>query len=262
MNKENLSNNLAWISGILDAEAYFRNISKMPNIVFVSTDIDVVETVQLFLESGRVIYKEPRKENWSGTYYTQKNSLSLKQKLESIYQYMSKRRQNKIVEILGYVPSNYTYEKLDDIAWLAGYLEGEGSFMKPSPSLPSSPVLQIESTDEDIISRISKILGIKYQKGVKPRKENHKQSWQVRCRGRLAVRWMKKLLPYMSNRRTIQINEAIASLRVNRLTDEQIVDIKVRLLNNEKCASIARVHGTARETISQIKRGLIYNNVN
>lgn len=45
----------------------------------------------------------------------------------------------------------------NDLYWLAGILEGEGSFMKGPPSAPNSPVVSCNMTDLDVIEKISKI---------------------------------------------------------------------------------------------------------
>jgi hypothetical protein len=48
--------------------------------------------------------------------------------------------------------------------WLAGYLEGEGSFMKGSPSTPNQPIITVSSTDEDIIRKVAGIFERTYPK--------------------------------------------------------------------------------------------------
>ena len=53
-----------------------------------------------------------------------------------------------------------------DVAWLAGLLEGEGTFLLDNRSatryeestVPPSPVLRISMTDQDIIDRVAKML--------------------------------------------------------------------------------------------------------
>lgn len=50
----------------------------------------------------------------------------------------------------------------NDLHWLAGLLEGEGSFMKPSPSSPNCPIISLQMTDEDIVKRVSLLFNCKY----------------------------------------------------------------------------------------------------
>ena len=92
--------------------------------------------------------------------------------------------------------------------WLVGILEGEGSFIKPIPSRPNDPAIQIEMTDEDIISKVSKLFKKKYCK-IAPRKEHYKSSYRAESRGKKAVKLMKELYPHMGERRKSQIKEAI-----------------------------------------------------
>lgn len=48
-----------------------------------------------------------------------------------------------------------------DRYWLAGLLEGEGSFLKGPPSAPRYPVLSLQMTDEDVVARVAAMLGRK-----------------------------------------------------------------------------------------------------
>jgi hypothetical protein len=42
-----------------------------------------------------------------------------------------------------------------DLHWLAGLLEGEGSFLKGPPSAPRHPILALQMTDEDVVARVA-----------------------------------------------------------------------------------------------------------
>jgi hypothetical protein len=46
--------------------------------------------------------------------------------------------------------------------WLAGLLEGEGSFLKAPPSAPNRPVISMQSTDEDVIARVASLMSVSY----------------------------------------------------------------------------------------------------
>src|SRR4051812_29292397 len=46
-----------------------------------------------------------------------------------------------------------------DLHWLAGLLEGEGSFIAGPPSAPRSPIVQATMVDRDIIDRAGALLG-------------------------------------------------------------------------------------------------------
>ena len=49
-----------------------------------------------------------------------------------------------------------------DLYWLAGLLEGEGSFMRGPPSRPNMPAIAIQMTDEDVIQRVAQLWAVCY----------------------------------------------------------------------------------------------------
>ena len=103
----------------------------------------------------------------------------------------------------------------DDLFWLAGLLEGEGSFMHGPPSAPNTPRISINMTDEDIIARVAALFDVKYhhvrltpygvERGWKP-------SFVCTITGKRAIELMKILSPLMGNRRKSKIYEIISSL--------------------------------------------------
>jgi len=103
-----------------------------------------------------------------------------------------------------------------DRHWLAGFLEGEGSFMKPPPSSPNQPYITVQSTDEDVIQRAAELCGLKYQKVKNRHPEKWKQSYMLCVRGGKAVAWMKLLRPLMGKRRSSQIDRALESYDPDR----------------------------------------------
>lgn len=98
----------------------------------------------------------------------------------------------------------------EDLLWLSGLLEGEGSFMAGPPSSPSSPRVSVQMTDEDIVERISTLLGTSYRQ-TKRRVAHHKQSFMITLSGRRAVALMRSLYDLMGKRRKEQIYRAINS---------------------------------------------------
>lgn len=92
--------------------------------------------------------------------------------------------------------------------WLVGLLEGEGSFLKPSPSKPREPKIDVEMTDEDVIRRLSALFGVGYRRRDRHR-ANASVTYHIRLAGKGAVRLMWRLKPYMSARRQQQINRAV-----------------------------------------------------
>jgi hypothetical protein len=99
---------------------------------------------------------------------------------------------------------------ITELHWLAGLLEGEGTFMTGPPSNPRMPVLAVNMTDEDVMARLGRIFHRKVQV-VKPRNVRWQTSYQLRVQGSEAVRWMHLLRPLMGSRRQGQIDRAMAS---------------------------------------------------
>lgn len=97
----------------------------------------------------------------------------------------------------------------DDLHWLAGLLEGEGSFMPGPPSSARTPVVAVHMTDEDVVARVARIFGRKVQV-VRPRSVRWQTSYMVRVQGAKAVYWMQLLRPLMGSRRQGQIDRALA----------------------------------------------------
>ena len=48
--------------------------------------------------------------------------------------------------------------ELHPLYWLAGILEGEGTFMRGTPSSPNSPIARICMTDRDTVTRAALLL--------------------------------------------------------------------------------------------------------
>jgi hypothetical protein len=73
-----------------------------------------------------------------------------------------------------------------DLHWLAGLLEGEGSFLAGPPSAPRSPAIQFWMTDRDVVERAAAMLDSAVMPGA-PRRAHWKTTYAVRLRGPRAV---------------------------------------------------------------------------
>ncbi len=82
----------------------------------------------------------------------------------------------------------------DDLHWLAGLLEGEGSFLAGPPSQPRTPALVVHMTDRDVVERVARLLGTTVQP-VAPQRDHHRPTFVARVRGRRATAWMRLLAP-------------------------------------------------------------------
>jgi hypothetical protein len=88
------------------------------------------------------------------------------------------------------------------LAWLAGLVEGEGTFTNST----SSSVLRVVMTDLDVLERIERITGVGYIRSIASRQPHHKQAygWQVKRREHLEP-LAKLLWPLMGERRREQM---------------------------------------------------------
>ena len=148
--------------------------------------------------------------------------------------------------------------------WLAGLLEGEGSFLPGPPSAPNRPGIQVSMTDEDVIARVADLFGVKYHRWQRTN-PNHKPSFQVLLRGKRAADYMSRLHPLMGQRRQGQIDRALASFKMpdqrgeknnqSKLTAQQVIEIKNRLQKGERPSVIAANYEVSHYTIMDIKLG-------
>lgn len=92
-----------------------------------------------------------------------------------------------------------------DTAWLAGLLEGEGSFMWHMPS----PTISLHMTDRDVVERVSLIFGRRLRGPYRHKNPKHKPYWCASLGGPKALELMTTILPRMGERRTKQINAVI-----------------------------------------------------
>lgn len=101
-----------------------------------------------------------------------------------------------------------------DAAWLAGLLEGEGSFFvygvgQTDGTRPCACV-QVHMTDQDIIARAADLMDaqsttVRRAKG----KPHWKQTYQARVAGARAERVMRSVRPFMGDRRGAKIDEIL-----------------------------------------------------
>lgn len=100
--------------------------------------------------------------------------------------------------------------KETDIAWLAGLLEGEGSFCWHQTQRDKGrPRIQIQMTDKDVLDKAAILLRGKVLGPYGPYTTQKIPSWFLHCSGKHAIFLMEKLLPYMGERRSLKINELI-----------------------------------------------------
>jgi hypothetical protein len=103
-----------------------------------------------------------------------------------------------------------------DKHWLAGLLEGEGSFYAINGR---TPCISIQMTDEDVVRRVARLFGGRAVMGRAGQREHHKPSWTTRVRGNPAADLMRMLQPLMGQRRRQQIDAALDGFTATRRGD-------------------------------------------
>ncbi len=156
-----------------------------------------------------------------------------------------------------------------DIYWLAGLLEGEGSFIAPPPSEPNKPRISIAMTDKDIIKRVANLFGLSYIYESKDKRSSKwKPYFQVVFKGKRAAVLMRSLQPLMGERRRQQIDEALKDFvprepgyPKTKLIREQVLQLRERLRSGEKIAVIARDLGVSRDVVRKVRDGKIWKSI-
>ena len=117
----------------------------------------------------------------------------------------------------------------EEIAWLAGLLEGEGTFSTTSNGRKGKasaktryvyPCVQVAMTDRDVVERVARMIG----GGVKTarrshRNPNHKDAYITVVMGWPAVDVINLVLSWMGERRRVVINERISAYTAGRRPD-------------------------------------------
>lgn len=93
---------------------------------------------------------------------------------------------------------------IKDITWLAGILEGEGSF-----TFLHTPRINIGMTDLDTIERVRKIWRTNNKISRDLLRGSNKERYTIRICGELAISWMMTIYLFMSIRRKAKIREVI-----------------------------------------------------
>jgi hypothetical protein len=155
-------------------------------------------------------------------------------------------------------PPYYGGMENDQFHWLAGILEGEGSFIAGPPCSPNCPRISIQMTDEDVIEKVAKIFGRKYHL-TKSAKSHYKPCFALALTGRRAVDLMRELRPLMSSRRRAQIDKSIDSYDPGKvearqknsriLTDEALNMARELLDSGESLRSVSRGLGVHHESL-------------
>ncbi|MEA2332263.1 MAG: hypothetical protein QOH58_2401 [Thermoleophilaceae bacterium] len=144
-----------------------------------------------------------------------------------------------------------------ELYWLAGLLEGEGSFLAGPPSAPRSAAVQLSMADRDTVDRAARLLDCAVTV-IPARRDGWRTGYSARVRGPRAVEWMERLRPLMGSRRREQIDRAIASRGPDpyrRLDDERAAEALVRLARGESVRDVADRFGSSVWCIYDLRLG-------
>jgi hypothetical protein len=139
------------------------------------------------------------------------------------------------------------------LGWLAGLLEGEGSFLSGPPSKAHLPVITIQMTDLDTMNTLGALLGIKPCAIERPLR-HRKVIYSCRLVGSRAVALMKQLRPLMGIRRQAQIDKALASYKLPKNHDK-VYPTRTQLLEHgaRSTSDLAKLYGVSRCYIDKVR---------
>lgn len=108
-----------------------------------------------------------------------------------------------------------------DIAWLAGYLEGEGSFTIYSKGKFKQFRIEFSSTDYDVASRVKRIM--KSNNTIYLRKQSYsqlaskkKREYYLKVYQSDAIQWMMTIYILMGDRRKAKIKEILSVWKLHK----------------------------------------------
>jgi hypothetical protein len=105
-------------------------------------------------------------------------------------------------------------------AWLAGLLEGEGTFSINRQSAETGyPVIKLTMCDEGIVARAASLIGAPGVWRKEPEQEGWSPSFVAAITGHHAATWMRRLRDSMGTRRRAAIDAALAAYHPVRLVD-------------------------------------------
>lgn len=144
---------------------------------------------------------------------------------------------------------------MKSIEWVAGLLEGEGTFYIVAAH-SASPRIACSMTDLDVLQELLESVGNGTLRPIKKRQEHWKDAWIWRVQGESAAELMEKIRPYMGARRGKKIDELLeiwysrskkhlgASENMSRAVDEY-------LSTNKSLRDIAKEFSVGKDTLNK-----------
>lgn len=104
------------------------------------------------------------------------------------------------------------------LAWLAGLLEGEGTFEAHRQRSFRYPRVAVSMCDEDVVARVSALIGSRSVWRQEPREGDWSPTFGTAVTGARGAELMVMLLPHMGGRRSTEIRLALEAYAPIRIT--------------------------------------------
>lgn len=148
-----------------------------------------------------------------------------------------------------------------ELMYLAGLLEGEGSFLAGAPSAPNKIRVTVQMTDRDVVEKVAVMFGDKAVLRAVPRNSRWKTTYRTTVTGRAAADLMRRLYPHMGVRRRAQIDRVLAEYvyrepgeASRKLSDADVQQIQAEL-GTSSLSTLARKYAVTRVVIRRIRDG-------
>lgn len=260
----------AYLAGWLEAEGYFQS-SRRSSIVVSFQDKDTVSRVRLVFGgklNGPYFHNNPRhKPIWI---WAAHGSLA-ETVIRKTVPYLGVRRTKQALFCGGkspnYCPEPFAFKSSSVLAyaWLAGYLEGEGSFFY---NVGKALRCSANSTDVDVLRTVLRVAGGRLTGPYSPNYVNAKPVWAWHVSGVGAAYIMARVFGSMSSRRRQQILRSLSSwvsrrIKLQRLSSRQVSGIRAELSNLPRTLTdhqLAAKFNTPVYSVQNIKYGYCYKN--
>lgn len=139
-----------------------------------------------------------------------------------------------------------------EIAWVAGLLEGEGSFLVSGRSI----AVMVRMCDRDVIERAGQLLNGYIYGPLKRQTPHYQPQFRAQVKGPAAAGWMMTLYPLLGVRRRDQVRTALRQWRampyvcISPLVERAIVDAWDSGMRNK--VRLGRACGVSRPTVYNV----------
>jgi hypothetical protein len=127
-----------------------------------------------------------------------------------------------VADLRGTLRAHGESQEACDRAWIAGLLEGEGSFVANRGGRSSYPVIKVEMCEREVIERAARLLDTRVWT-VPAGTEGWRPTYVAQIAGHRAAEWMRALRRYMGLRRTAAIDAVLSAYQPIRLIAPPLV---------------------------------------